>query len=444
MKKLIFILSIVISHSLSAQITLKECIERGLANKATIKSAKSELLISNLKSIESKSKYLPQISLAYDYRYNPIIATQIVPVGQFSPIPTDETRAIQFGTNWQQNAGITLYQPIIDFTVQSRIKESKLNESLSTIDLKKAEADLAFEISKVYSQIITLGYRVDEAITDTVRSFQSYSIVKARFLEGKILKTELNNALVNHNTNVTNFKKNLAQFINEKIYLHFLTNIELEKILEEKFSPIPASFFANSSEKNAVQLDSIPDFQRLKTREQLINQQIKTERTKYSPTIGFQGFLGANQFSQTFNPVLANSWFGNSYVGLSFRLPIFSPDKAINGGKQLQKQLQIVNNQKEELKAEKNKDLLQKNIEIGSIQAEISQTENSVLLQSENVKLYQERLQNGQFAAIELNVQETELQKLSNQLKQLKEQLHKAYIERLYLSGNLWQQIKSL
>ena len=444
MKNILFILSAFITQSVFAQITLKECVESGLANRSNIKTAKSEVFLASLKNIESKAKYLPQISLAYDYRYNPIIATQIVPIGQFSPTPTDETRAIQFGTNWQQNAGITLYQPIIDFSVQSRIKESKLNESLSGIDLKKAETDLIFEIVKSYSRVITYSYQVEESASDTLRSYQTYTILKAKLNEGKVLKTELNNALVKHNANLANYKKALASVISEKIYLHYLTNISLERMLDETFISIPTSLYAEVLDNKSVQFDSLPEMQQLKSKELLINQQIKTERTKYSPTIGLQGFLGANQFSQTFDPFLANSWFGNSYVGLSIKLPIFSPDKSINGEKQLQTQLQINNNQKEELVQLRSKDLLQKNIEIEKLQTEISIIENSILLQTENVKLYQQRLQSGQYTAIELNTQETELQKLTFQLKQLREQLNLALIERLYLAGRLFEQAKKI
>ncbi len=441
MKKLIFIISTIISYSLSAQITLKECIESGLNNRANIKSAKSDVFLANLKSIESNAKYLPQIALAYDYRYNPLIPTQIVPVGKFSPSPTDETRAIKFGTNWQQNAGITVYQPIIDFTIKNKIKESKLNEALANIDLKQSQADLSFEIVKTYSQIILLGYQVDEAVSDTLRSFQSYSIIRAKYIEGNVLKTELNTSLVNHYANMTNFKKSYASLVNEKIYLHYLSNIPLERILGETYTPIPSFLLADKSNSAAIQFDSFPNFQKLKTKELLINQQITTERSKYSPIISFQGYLGANQFSNSFNPFL-NNYFGNSYLGLSIKVPIFPTDKSLTVEKQLKTQLQVVNNHKEELMLETNKNLLQKNIEIDRIESEIQIAEKSIILQNENVKLYQERLQSGRFTTLELNIQEAELQKLSILLKQLKAQLIKNLVEKSYLSGELIQKIE--
>lgn len=444
MKKSFVIFYLFLHHSLAAQITLKECIDGGLANKANIKSAKTEVLIANLKSLESRAKYLPQISLAYDYRYNPIIATQIVPVGQFAPVASDETRAIQFGTNWQQNAGLTAYQPIIDLAIRSRIKESHLNEALSNLELKKAEEDLIFEIIKTYSRIITFGFQVDEIVTDTLRSFQSYQILNNQFREGKLLKTELNRALVNHNANLINHKKAYASLVNEKIYLHYLTNITLERILEAAFAPVPANILVTDQAQNELPIDNLTDFQKLLAKENLINQQIKTEKTKYGPTIGFQGFLGANNFSQNFEPFKSNSWFGNSYIGLSMKLSVFSPEKAINAGRQLQNQLAIVSNQKDDLKLQKSKELLQINTNIERLQSEIRLIQNSLQLLQESISIYQERLQGGQFVALELNVQEAELQKLASQIKQLNEQLNNALVERLYITGKLTEKLQTL
>ena len=444
MKKIVITLIVIFTSTAQAQITLKECIMSGLNNKPNLNSLKSQVYLANLKSIENKAKYLPQISLAYDYRYNPIIQTQIVPVGQFNPIPSDETRAIQFGTDWQQNAGITFYQPIIDFVIQSRIKESKISASISKNDLKKEQLDLNYEITKCYSQIINDGYRIEEAIADTIRSYKSYLIIKSRYKEGKVLKTELNNALINHNTNVINYKKAFAALVNEKIFLHYLTNIKIERILEEKFNPINEEFYNNISNLDNVILDSLPEYEKLNIREKLVKQQIKTERNKLTPSIGFSGFIGANQYSQTLEPFKDNSWFGNSYIGLSVKLPVFSAEKSINGGKQLNTQLLIIDDEKKELKSSKNKDLMKNKINVDRLKNEISILESSLLLKQENIKLFQDQLNNGQESSYNLNIQELELQKLSSQLMQLKEELNHEIINGLYISGNLSVNLKSL
>jgi hypothetical protein len=64
------------------------------------------------------------------------------------------------------------------------------------------------------------------------------------------------------------------------------------------------------------------------------------------------------------------------------------------------------------------------------------------LLLKENLDIYQARLQTGQLEASELNTQESALQKALVQQLQLKEQLNKTFMDRLYISGNLLEKFK--
>lgn len=74
----------------------------------------------------------------------------------------------------------------------------------------------------------------------------------------------------------------------------------------------------------------------------------------------------------------------------------------------------------EELKIGCNRDLFQINIKIDRLNEGITTiAENSLSLQRENISIYQDRLQNGQFAASENNIQEKELQNLSERNSEL-------------------------
>jgi outer membrane protein TolC len=361
----------------------------------------------------------------------------VIPIGQFSPLPTDETRPIQFGTDWQQNAGITLYQPLMDLSLKNRIKEAGLNEKLSSAVLRKLENDLIFEIIKTYSRIVSLNYESQARIADTIRSFQSYTIIEKKWKEGKVLKTDLNNALVNHYNNVSGYRTSVTITVNEKIYLQFLTGIDLDRLLKNEWLPIPESIHLSNTRDTSLKLEEMPEYQALHFKEKILRQQIKTEKNKYTPTLGLEAFIGANQFSNSFDPFLENSWYGSSYVGLALRLPIFSPDRAVNGGKQIMQQIEIVGFQKDGLKSEKNKEMLQLANEIRKMKDEVSSLQNSLELVKENILIYQNRLRDGQLAAIDLNIQETEVQKISNQINKLREELILTQVEQLHVSGRL-------
>jgi hypothetical protein len=85
---------------------------------------------------------------------------------------------------------------------------------------------------------------------------------------------------------------------------------------------------------NNSTFESSIDFQKFLTKEQLLNQQIQTNKPSTDQHWEFKDTLAPTNTRKVSIP-LANSWFGNSYVGLAVKLPIFAPDKSINLSKQL-------------------------------------------------------------------------------------------------------------
>ena len=80
---------------------------------------------------------------------------------------------------------------------------------------------------------------------------------------------------------------------------------------------------------------------------------------KHTPTIGFEGFLGANQYTDTFNPFLSDSWYGSSYLGLSLRFQIISGSSTKNRVNQLKlEEKGLKSRLDEEINSVSNKSLL--------------------------------------------------------------------------------------
>jgi outer membrane protein len=446
MKNIIFIIIIAfIAFTGQAQsIQLQECIAAAINNRATIQSAKTELMIANLQKSEALSRYIPQVSINYEYRYNPIIQSQVVPVGQFKPTPDNETRAIQFGTNWQQNIGLNVTQPILDFSIKSRVEESKINERLKNMDISIATDELKVEVLKSFANIYQLREAISNAGVDTLRTFASIVMISNKFSEGRVLKTDVNKSILNHNNALANFRLALSALVKEKIYLSFLTGLSLERLLNNDFD---FQHLLNSSLLNnidRISIDSIARIQQLNNKEALVREQIKSENRKYLPSINFQGYLGANQFSDKFNPFLSNSWFGSSYLGLSAKMPFLLGESKKNHIQQFELQSKIIGSNRIELEDQVNRDFLHLNHEIEEIKEQIAIIAQNVALMTENVQLFQDRFSAGQFNANELNLQEIDLQKEKNILLEKKAQLTKKEIDRIHVSGNLGAFLKAL
>jgi len=442
---IIFILLISLSNRLSGQeIKLITCIDSALVNRGNIQAVRTDIKIARLQTSSAYQKYLPDLSLSYNYRYNPVIPTQIIPLGQFSQIPTDEKRPIKFGTDWQQNSGLILYQPIIDFSIKSRVAESRINEKLKNTDAAAAERDLKLEVIKSFTNIWLRQEQLRSAELDTLRTSRTKELFVAKSEEGKVLKTEVNKAILNHNNALSNYVSVSSSLTREKIYMSFLTGISLENLLEGRFDFSPFTADILKTGNSDPMLDSVPSVQSLRFRAQLIEQQQKSEKMKLTPTIGFEGFLGANQYTDTFNPFLSGSWYGSSYIGLSLRFQILSGSSTKNKVNQLKMEENGLKLRlDDEIKSVSNTSL-QLAEEIRQIEYQAGLSKENIALYEENLSLNQDRFDKGQINAYDLLTDEIDFQKELSRFNEKRAELIYKQIELINNSGALSSFIDNL
>ena len=425
-------------------IHLPELIDAAMNNRGNIRAARIDALIAGLKTSEINSNYLPLISLAYDFRYNILTPSQIIPVGQFFTVPTDETRAIRFGTDWQQNAGVTLYQPIIDLSLRSRINESRINERIIGSDAVAAENELKSEVIRSFALVWMREEQLKTAALDTVRTFTTKELLGVKAGEGQNLRTEFNRAAVNHNNSIAVYRALLSDYFNEKIYIGFLTGLPVKMLLEATFDFDAFSGHENFYAGTVPAYDSIPEIKKLELRAQLADQQRRSLRNTYVPVLGFEGFFGANQYTDDFDPFLGSRWYGASFVGLNLRMPLVAGDNTKHKTDQLKLQAEGLKYQLEDQKNLINNKLLRLNGEIRQITERITLMEQNITLLEENILIYQERFAKGQISAYDMVTFETDLQKeISGMNEQITELVNKQ-IEVIIISGRLDTFIESL
>ena len=444
-RSIVFILLLSLSKVLSGQeIKLIACIDSALANKGNIRAVKTDIEIARLQTSSAYQKYLPDLSLSYNYRYNPIIPTQIIPLGQFNQIPTDEKRPIKFGTDWQQNAGLNLYQPIIDFSIKSRVAESKINEKLKNTDAEAAERDLKLEVIRSFTNVWLREEQTRSATLDTLRTYRTKELFMAKSNEGQVLRTEVNRAILNHNNALSNYIAVSSSLTREKIYMSFLTGISLETLLDGTFDFSPFSEDFMKTENAGSLLDSIPSVKSLRLRAQLLEQQQKSERVKNTPTIGFEGFIGANQYTDTFDPFLSDSWYGSSYLGLSLRFQVLSGSSTKNRVNQLKLEGKVIESRLgDEINSVSNA-ILQLAEEIRQIEYQAELSRQNIDLYKENLSLNQDRFDKGQINAYDLLTDEIDFQKEQSSFNEKRAELIYKKIELINNSGALSSFIENL
>ena len=393
--------------------SLSQAINAAFSNRKNMEAGKIDITLQQLKTNALYKQYGPQVSAEYNYNYNPILQSSIIPVGKFNPaLPTDATATLQFGTTWSQSAGITASQPLFDATIKKEINESRLQEKISTASQAQTAYELAYEVSKAYINIWLQQQQISSAIIDTARTWLSYRLQLGNYTAGRLLKSELNTAIINHNNTKQQLTDATIQLVENKVYLLFVTGNLAGAATDFN---IDTTIFTNNNllfADTKVVIDSIPVFQQLKLQQQLSLLQQQTEKSKYIPAISLKGFLGANQFSNEFNPIKANSWFGYSYIGLNIKIPLLLGEDKKNKIQQLQLQSQQYSMQLDDKSAQLNQESLTAALELTRLSLQLKTQEDNILLYKETLQILQDRFKEQQITAIELNRQETELQKL--------------------------------
>jgi outer membrane protein TolC len=193
-----------------------------------------------------------------------------------------------------------------------------------------------------------------------------------------------------------------------------------------------------------IQPDSIPSVKSLRLRAELLEQQQKSERMKNTPTVGFEGFLGANQYTDSFNPFLSGSWYGSSYLGLSIRFQILSGSSTKNRVNQLKLEHKGLKYRLyDEINSVSNKSLLLKE-EIRQIEFQAGLSKQNIALYEENLSLNQDRFDKGQINAYDLLTDEIDFQKELTKFNEKQAELVYKQIELMNNTGTLSSFIDNL
>ncbi|MCI1267072.1 MAG: TolC family protein [Saprospiraceae bacterium] len=419
-------------------ITLPQAIQNGIANKKNISAGKLDANISNLQTQAMYRKYWPQVSAEYTYMYNPILQTSILPIGIFNPnYPIDATKNVKFGTTWTQSAGLTAFQPLINLSIQKQIHEAKLKERIAVLSQEQSEYELAYNIAQTYIDIYLQEAKIKSCIADTSRTYVSYKLLKNKFDEKRLLKSDLNTAKVNHNNSVQILSDGIAQLIEDKVYLLYLIgttdmdnwDFEIDTSFTNNYSPY--------TKEVPLQLEQLPELQRLSLQSQLTSLQVNSEKSKYIPNVNFKGFLGANQFTNDFNPVAKNSWFGSSYLGLDLKIPLLFGENLNNKIQQLRLQSKQYEFQKEDKTLELTHEVITSKLKMEHIKIQLLTTQENIALTSESITILQARVQEGQESTSSLNSEELKLKALEANYESTKKQWWLYWLNYLKASGQL-------
>lgn len=433
---IVFCVSAFVCHG--QEMTLRECIEAGIANNLSLDNARIDVDKGRTGVSQSRSRLLPVINGVFqftDYLKSPVNVTTGTLLGSdFAEEPTWQTiKSMQYNVS----AGIQLTMPLYNQTIFAAVDVAKTVEKIRELSYEKAVEDLTVQISKVYYMAQASREQERLAEENIKRMEELCGITEALFSQGVVMEVDLSRARVNlQNLNAQRDQWNTlyGQQLN---MLRFLMDMAPEKPLEVTHMDEDVEF----RQAGGVS-EGLPELLAAAQRKTLAEQRVKAVKAGYLPTLSLTGYAGALGYQEKFGHLFRSgkdSWFGNCYVGLSIKIPLFEANS---------KKLQIRQYRHDIRQAANSMELTRKQMEESYANAELQLNHNMEVFltqtesrrQAEDVyNVTEEQYKEGVASMTALLQDEMQLRSAQTACVQALCQYRLAQLDLLRLSGSLSQ-----
>ncbi len=369
-----------------------------------------------------KSERIPVIYGDVNLQRNLIIPTTPVPAIAFDP-KADEGAILplKFSTKWNSKAGIQLEWDLFNPTKRSQRKEDQINLEKAKVSELQAKQEWKIDATLAYASIVLATEQYKAALADSILYAEINDINKDRYEAGRLSSSE--------------YIVSQQELLRKRINIHESWSILEEANLElGRYYPLERiSVLKNNIEEIVSLTDSIEeenfDQQLISLDEQLAQIQLQGIKRQALPSLSFNAYYGGQYFSNSFNIVNKNFWYGYSYANLGLKIPISAYFTNSASIRQAALNEKIFRNQLEETKDSDAIDLKQKSSKIISQNKRIKSLEEIKDLAAQNKAEKLESYEAGRILLTEFNKANSEYLKSCQDLWQAKYDLLKITIE---------------
>lgn len=391
--------------------TLEEALQIAKRQQPDLLNAERNIAYAKAATREAKSSYKPKLTVEGDYRYNPIIQTNVLPANAFNPSnDPKELVPVRFGTPWNGTAGLRLKQPIYDPAKLATLDGNKLGEERAVAQQKKLVADQEEEIVKAWYSIMLSQAKADYYAADLARNTKNVEVIREQLKEGRALEQDLREASLLVSASDIELEHTRMDVYSTQVYLSYMMGYDKVQLIlpKEKLEDgVSGPLKKMGTVEPPADVTGRPDIEEQGVNLKIAEINMQQVRAEQLPTVSFEGYLGANNFTYRFNPF--TNWYGNAFLGLSIRYPVFGSGEKKSQQEQARLQFE---NEKENLRK-----LTQKAYyEVVNSSTKLSYNARLMALQQERVKIQEDkinivrnRLQDGRALPQDLLNEETRL-----------------------------------
>lgn len=425
-KIFIFIIILAASASAGAQersnvitMTLDEALQIARKQQPDLLNAKRNIAYAEAATREAKSTYKPKLTIEGDYRYNPIIQTTVLPANAFNPAnDPKELVPIRFGTPWNGAAGIRLKQPIYEPEKLVTVNSSKLATDLAKAQEKSLVAAREEEIVKAWYSLMLSVAKREFAGKDRIRNKNNEQLITEQLAEGRALATDLREAQLKSQESEINQETIELDLFSAQVYLSYMMGYDtLQLILPKESLTVPGEIRTKETTAalNTV-IEQRPDVQEQKINVEVAALDMEQSRAGRLPTVNFEGFLGANNYTFNFNPL--TGWYGNAFLGVSIRYNLFNSGEKKSQIEQSRIEWEQQKENVRKLEQQAYYEILNARKKIETLLKQVDLQQQRLKVQEEKIEIVRSRLGEGRALPQDLLEEETKLSETRDKLYQ--------------------------
>lgn len=298
--------------------SLDECINYTLENHPAVAVYENNRSIAEEQTTQSIADYLPQVTGSATFTDNLKLQTTILPAGVVGP----EAAEVRFGTEYNTVVGVDFSQTIFDQSKIVGIKAGKPYEKMTRLQEEQNKESLIYNTAQAYFQVLIYEEQIAILETNKAKYEEMVATLEYQLIKGVVLKKDVDRVQVNLNS--TDYQIQDAttkhQLAVNRLKYSMGMSFDSTLVVEEN---IDYEMFADVQMSDDLVLEKLTPF---KINEQQIALQeisVKMQKSSYTPTLNFVGKYASQSMNNDFDDAFSN-WNDFSYIGLSFKLPIYT------------------------------------------------------------------------------------------------------------------------
>ncbi len=387
------------------RMTLSEALDIARRQQPDFRNAERNIAYARSLTQSAKATYLPKLVAESDIRYNAIIPTSVLPGNAFNPAgDPKELVPLRFGTPWNNSLGVRLTQPLYDPVKLATLQGSMLGEKQAEAEQRRLAADRYVEIAGAWYALLLSRSRVATIRKDLERNQENARLIESLLSEGRSLEVDLREAALRTRSSNIDLEQLALEIFTAQGNISYLLGYDTLVLIEprESLMDLPLGGINPEGLDRAIsdKENPMPEVEVERVKASISNLELERVKAERLPVVNLEGYLGSSNFTNRFQPF--TNWYGNSFLGLSLRWPIY------DGGERKKRMDQaaiLLEQQVNTVRKTEHKvyfDRLQARNELKNRQAMMSVRQEMVGVAMDRVEIIRSRLQEGRATVKEL------------------------------------------